>query len=201
MTATPITFYFDFNSTFSYIAIHKIDELAAKYDRSVDWRAISLGHLFHAQNIVPPPTIPAKFKYLAHDFKRSCDFAGLPSALPPNFPPDVKFSRLMFWALKAEDDALARAFAKTIAMAIFGRGEDVVTPEQIAHACRDLPGITAERVKASAADSATKRAVITALEAAVADGMVGAPYFMLDGEPFWGADRLEQLERRLAQTA
>lgn len=196
--AAPITFYFDFNSTFSYIAIHKIDALAAKYDRAVDWRVISLGHLFQAQKIVPPPTIPAKFKYLAQDFTRSCDFAGLPSALPPNFPPDVKFSRLMFWVLKAQDEALARNFAKTISMAIFGRGEDVTTPEQIAHVCRDLPGVTVDAIQAAAADSTAKRAIIAALEAAVADGMVGAPYFVLDGEPFWGADRMDQLERRLA---
>ncbi|MBL8628752.1 MAG: 2-hydroxychromene-2-carboxylate isomerase [Rhodospirillaceae bacterium] len=196
--ATPITFYFDFNSTFSYIAIHKIDDLAAKYGRTVDWRVISLGHLFQAQKIVPPPTIPSKLKYLALDFTRSCEFAGLPSALPSSFPPDVKFARLMFWALKAQDDALARRFAKTISMAIFGRGEDVVNPEQIANVCRALPGITVDAVQAAAADGAAKRAIITALDAAVADGMVGAPYFVMDGEPFWGADRLDQLERRLA---
>jgi 2-hydroxychromene-2-carboxylate isomerase len=196
--ASSITFYFDFNSTFSYIAIHKIDELAAQYGRTVDWRVISLGHLFHAQNIVPPPTIPAKFKYLARDFTRSCEFAGLPSALPQNFPPDVKFSRLMFWALKAKDDVLARHFAKVISMAIFGRGEEVVTPEQIAQVCHDIPGVTVESIQAAATDRAAKRAIIDALDAAVADGMVGAPYFVLDGEPFWGADRMDQLERRLA---
>lgn len=199
--APPIIFTFDFNSTFSYIAIHRIDELAAKYGRSVDWRVISLGHLFHAQNIVPPPTIPAKLKYLAHDFARSCAFEGLPSAIPPNFPPDVKFSRLMFWHLKATNEPLSRQFAKTISSAIFGRGEDIVTPAQVAHVCRDLPGITVEAIEAAAADSANKRALVAALEAAVADGMVGAPYFMLDGEPFWGADRMGQLERRLAEKA
>ena len=111
----------------------------------------------------------------------------------------MKFSRLTFWSLKAENDELARTFAKTVAMAIFGRGEDVVTPEQIAHVCRDLPGITVDRIKAAAADSTAKRAVITALEAAVADGMVGAPYFVLDGEPFWGADRMDQLETAISR--
>ncbi len=197
--ASPITFYFDFNSTFSYIAIHKIDELAAKYGRTVDWRVISLGHLFHAQNIVPPPTIPAKFKYLAHDFTRSCQFAGLPSALPASFPPDVKFSRLMFWALKAKDETTAREFAKTISGAIFGRGEEVVTPEQIAKVCSHIPSVTVDAIQAAATDSTAKRAIISALEAAIADGMVGAPFFVVDGEPFWGADRMDQLEHRLAK--
>lgn len=197
--AESIRFYFDFNSTFSYIAIHRIDALAARHGRAVDWRAISLGHLFQAQQITPPPTIPAKFKYLAADFARSCAFAGLPSRIPANFPPDVKFARLMFWRLKATDPALAVAFAKAVSTAIFGRGEEVVTPAQVAQACAHLPGITTAEVEAAGQDSAAKRAVVTALEQAVADGMVGAPFFVLDGEPFWGADRMDQLERRLAE--
>jgi 2-hydroxychromene-2-carboxylate isomerase len=199
--ADPIRFYFDFNSTFSYIALHKIDELAGRYGRTVDWNAVSLGHLFQAQGIAPPPTVPAKFKYLAVDFARSCAFAGLPSALPPDFPPDVKLSRLMFWRLKARDDALARRFARAVSTAIFGRGEQVVSAAQVAAAAREVPGVTVAEVEAAAGDGAAKRAVVAALNAALADGMVGAPFFVLDGEPFWGADRLDQLERRLKEKA
>lgn len=197
--AEPIRFTFDFNSTFSYIAIQRIDDLAARYGREVDWRCISLGHLFQAQSIAPPPTVPAKLKYLALDFKRSCAFEGLPCVMPRVFPPDVKLARLMFWHLKAKDEPLSRVFAKVVSMAIFGRGEDVITPDQLVATCKHLPGVTLAEVQAAATESATKRALVTALNDAVTDGMVGAPYFVLDGEPFWGADRLGQLERRLQE--
>jgi 2-hydroxychromene-2-carboxylate isomerase len=195
---TPIRFYFDFTSTFSYIAVHQIDEIAAKYGRTVDWRAVSLGHLFQAQGVAPPPTVPAKFAYLSIDFPRSCAFAGLPCRMPEPFPPEVKIARLAFWHLKARDEQLSHRFARAIVRAIFGRGEVVATAEQIMAASAGVAGLTLDDIAAAAADSAARQAVIASLEHAKADGVFGAPFMILDGEPFWGADRLPQLEARLA---
>ena len=199
--ADPIRFFFDFTSTYSYIAMHKIDDLAARYGRTVDWVAVSLGHLFQAQGVTPPPMIPAKFKYLAVDFARSCEFADLPCKFPDPFPPDVKLARYMFFRLKARDEDLSHAFARDISEAVFGRGESVATAEEVAAACAGLLGITPVEVEAAGSDMAAKRAVIKAVETAKAAGMNGAPFIMCDDEPFWGADRLEHLERRLAATA
>jgi 2-hydroxychromene-2-carboxylate isomerase len=192
---TPIRFYFDFTSTFSYIAIQQIDALAARHGRAVDWRAVSLGHLFQAQGIPAPPTIPAKFAYLATDFARSCAFAGLPCKLPPAFPPDVKLARLAFWSIKARDETRAHAFARAVSSAVFGRGAVVATAAEIAAAA---PGFELAEIAAAAADLAAKAAVVAALEDARKDGVVGAPFMILDGEPFWGADRLTQLAARLS---
>ncbi len=195
--AEPIRFYFDFNSTFSYIAAQQIDDLAARYGRDVDWIAVSLIHIFNDQGITPPPMIPAKLKYLAVDYARSCELAGLPSKLPDNFPPPVKLARLAFWKLKAKDPALARRYAKAVTLAVFGRGRSVGTPADILEACAGIAGVTEAEIAAAASDKAAKQAVLTAVDTAKADGMIGAPYMVLEGEPFWGADRLEHLERRL----
>ncbi|MSO72407.1 MAG: 2-hydroxychromene-2-carboxylate isomerase [Rhodospirillaceae bacterium] len=197
--AAPILFFFDFTSTFSYIAVQKIDDLAARYGRAVDWSAVSLGHLFQAQGVTPPPNIPAKHKYLAIDFARSCEFAGLPHGLPDPLPPDVKLARYAFWRFKAQDEALAHAFARAAMSALFGRGQRVATAGEIFAACAAVPGVSEPDIEAAATDMAAKRAVIAAVETAKAVGMNGAPYMVLDGEPFWGADRLDQLERRLGE--
>jgi 2-hydroxychromene-2-carboxylate isomerase len=194
---TPIRFYFDFVSTFSYIAIQKIDALAAQYGRQVDWRAVSLGHVFQAQEISPPFLNPAKFKYLSVDFARSCELAGLPCKLPAEFPPGVKIARLAFWYLKARDENLSHAYARAIAMAIFGRGELVGTHDQIMAALKDVPQISAADIEAAATDAQARTAMTASLDDARADGMIGAPFMVLDGEPFWGADRLDQLAARL----
>jgi len=194
----PIRFFFDFTSTFSYIAVQQIDVLAARYGRTVRWSAVSLGHLFQAQNVPPPPVIPAKFNYLKIDFARSCAFAGLPCTLPDPFPPEVKLARYAFWRLKARDEALSHAYARAVMSAIFGRGEGVTTAAALAAACKDVPGIDEAEIAAAETDVGAKRAVITALKEAQEAGMNGAPYMILDGEPFWGADRLGQLEARLA---
>jgi 2-hydroxychromene-2-carboxylate isomerase len=196
--ADPIRFFFDFTSTFSYIAMQRIDALAARYGREADWIAVSLGHLFQAQGVTPPPMIPAKLNYLKIDFARSCEFEGLPSALPDPFPPDVKLARYTFYRLKARDAALSHEFARRVAMAVFGRGERVDSIEAIVQACGDLSGVTRDDVAAAATDVGAKRAVLSAIDAAKDVGMNGAPYMILDGEPFWGADRLGHLERRLA---
>jgi len=196
--ATPLLFYFDFTSTFSYIAAQKIDALAAKYGRDVDWIAVSLGHLFVARKITPPPLDPPKFKYLRQDFPRSCAMHGLPARLPEEFPPQVKLARLYFWRLKRRDEKLAHDYARALSMAIFGRGEKAATAAEIAAICKDTPGIDAADISAASEDAQAKSDVVAALDQALADGMIGAPFMVLDGEPFWGADRLDHLERRLA---
>jgi len=195
----PLRFYFDFTSTFSYIAVERIDELAKRYGRTVDWRAVSLGHLFKAQGVTPPPLIPAKFKYLKMDFIRSCQRAGLPCKLPDPFPAEVRLARQVFWRLKARDEALSHAYAKCIMSAVFGRGESVASEDEIAKACATLSGLTADDIASAAEDTAARAAVVAVLEDATADGMVGAPFVVVDGEPFWGADRLGEVEYRLSQ--
>ncbi len=189
----PIRFYFDFTSTYSYIAIHRIDELAARHGRTVDWRAVSIGHLFQAQGVQSPPEIPAKFKYYSVDFPRSCRLAGLPCKFPAVFPPDVKVARLLFWRLKLRDENASHQYARAISAAIYGRGEAVATAEDIARVA-DMP---ADDIAAAANDMAAKRALVTALDAAKADGAFGVPYMVADKEPFWGADRLDALEHYL----
>ena len=194
----PLRFYFDFISTYAYIAIQRIDDMAARYGRTVDWRAVSLGHLFQAQGVKPPPETPAKFKYNVLDFQRSCARAGLPCKLPAAFPPDVKLARLVFWRLKMRDEALSHVFARAVATTVYGQGESVEAIDDVARACRGVEGVASEDIVAAANDPAAKDALFRALEEAKADGVFGAPFIIVDGEPFWGADRLDAVESKLA---
>jgi 2-hydroxychromene-2-carboxylate isomerase len=194
---TPIRFYFDLVSTYSYLAVHKIDDLAARYGRTVDWQVISLGHIFQELKVTPPPFIPARLAYNTTDLLRSAAFAGIPFKLPEVFPFDVKLARYAFWTLKAKDDALARAFARAVMTRAFGEGGKVTTAAEIADACKSL-GLSESDIEAAAANPAAKRAVVEAMDSARAVGMIGAPFMVLDGEPFWGADRLDHLEKRLS---
>lgn len=196
--AAPIRFYFDLVSTYSYLAIGRIDDIAARHGREVDWIAVSLGHIFASLDVKPPPFIPARLKYNTVDLLRSAAFAGLPFKIPDPFPFDAKISRYAFWSLKARDPKLARDFAVAVMTRAFGEGRGVSTAGEVAEAGAHL-GLTLADIEAAAADPAAKRAVVEAMDSARADGMIGAPFMVLDGEPFWGADRLEQLERRLSE--
>lgn len=190
----PIRFYFDFTSTFSYVAIQKIDEIANRFGRAVDWRAISLGHLFQAQWV--EASLPKKMAYLEIDFPRSCAFLGLPGKLPSPYPPDVKLARSVFWYLKARDEQRSHAFARRITMTLFGEGKSVATAEHIA---ASYPEITGDEIAAAAKDQGVKTAISVALDQAKEDGLIGVPFILVDGEPFWGSDRLDQLTARLSK--
>ncbi|MCA0199379.1 MAG: 2-hydroxychromene-2-carboxylate isomerase [Proteobacteria bacterium] len=196
--SAPIRFYFDLVSTYSYLAIGRIDDLAARYGRKVDWIAVSLGHIFQSLEIKPPPFIPARLKYNTIDLLRSAEFAGVPFKIPDPFPFDAKVSRYAFWSLKARDPRLARDFAIAVMTRAFGEGRNITTAAEVADACGHL-GLSLADIETAAANPAAKRAVVEAMDSAKADGMIGAPFMVLDGEPFWGADRLEHLERRLKE--
>lgn len=196
----PIRLYIDFVSTYSYLVIHKLDHLAARYGRTVDWNVISLGHIFQELKVTPPPFIPARLAYNTIDLLRSAEFAGLAFKIPETFPFDAKLARYAFWSLKANDAELARAFALAVMKRAFGEGGRISTAAEIADACVSI-GLSVADIEAAAADPAAKRAVVEAMDRARADGMIGAPFMVLDGEPFWGADRLDHLERRLSSGA
>jgi 2-hydroxychromene-2-carboxylate isomerase len=60
-------------------------------------------------------------------------------------------------------------------------------------------GIDAEKLRAALNDPAVKERLKTEVDAAVAAGVFGSPFIIIDGEQFWGADRLAQVERWLAK--
>jgi len=59
-------------------------------------------------------------------------------------------------------------------------------------------GLDAAAAEAAWNDPAWKVRLKQANDEAVAAGVFGAPFFRIDGEPFWGNDRLPQMERWLA---
>ncbi len=103
----PIDFYFDFSSPYGYMAAQKIDALAAKYGRTVDWRPMLLGVVFKQTGMAPLTQIPIKGDYSRRDFERSARFHGVPFRMPTVFPIASQApSRIVLWA-KAQDPALA----------------------------------------------------------------------------------------------
>ncbi|MEP7329929.1 MAG: DsbA family protein, partial [Betaproteobacteria bacterium] len=71
MSAAPIDFYFDFSSPYGYIAAQKIEALAARHGRTVNWHPILLGVIFRTTGGAPLPQLPMKGPYSVHDFARS----------------------------------------------------------------------------------------------------------------------------------
>jgi hypothetical protein len=85
-STAPIDFYFDFSSPYGYFAAEKIDDLAARYGRTVLWHPFLLGVTFKVTGLGPLPGIPLKGAYSLHDIARSARYFGLPFRQPSVFP-------------------------------------------------------------------------------------------------------------------
>jgi len=193
MTA-PITFWFDFVSGYSYPAAERIEALAAQHGRNVDWRCVSLPHIFKALGHPMPGSLVAKWRYAMIDWHRSCTIAGLPHADPETMPLDARLARQTFYHLKAEDPGRAAAFARAVFRLYWGHGHNAATADQLL-----ATGVPSHVLDAAAINAEARQQVIAATDAAVAAGVIGAPFFQVDGEPFWGFDRLEQIHWHLTR--
>ena len=194
---TPIDFYFDYSSPYGYFAAMKIDPLAEKYGRSVNWKPILLGAVFKVTGAKPLPTLPLKGAYAMHDVARSARFYGAPYRHPEKFPIAGQAPSRAFYWVNEKDPALAHTLARKLYQAYFVDNRDISSPEITADVAATL-GLNRDALLAALGDETVKDKLKLEVETAIARGVFGSPYFIVDDEPFWGADRLEQLERWLA---
>lgn len=192
----PIEFYFDFSSPYSYIASEVIDGLAGKYGRKVKWRPMLLGVVFQKTGQPLLVNVPLKGEYSLRDFARSARYHGVPFTFPAKFPlSTVSAARAYYW-LHGQDCARARQFARAAFRAYWVDGRDISDPavlQDIAAAS----GVDGAALAAGIATPEIKERLKAETDTALAKGMCGAPYFVVDNEPFWGADRLPQMEKWL----
>ena len=194
--AAAIDFYFDFTSPYGYLAAERIDALAAKYQREVNWHAILLGFIFKQTGQVPPMQVPLKGEYVIHDMARSARYVGVPLKFPAEFPKMTITAARGFYWLNDQDPALAKTFARHVYRAYFVDNLDVGNAEVIA-AIAHSAGVDGAAFASNVQSDAVKERFKNENDRAIARKVFGSPYFIVDNEPFWGADRMEQLEHWL----
>ena len=192
-----IDFYFDISSPYGYLAARRIEALAAKYDRTVNWRPFLLGVVFKQTGMAPLTQIPIKGDYAKRDFERSARFYGIAFRLPPVFPIASQApARIVLWA-KAREPALAAKLALALYEAYFRDGLDISNPD-VAAEIAGKAGVDRVAARACIDDPAIKDLLKREVEQAIQAGVFGSPFVVVDGESFWGHDRFDQLERWLA---
>ncbi|HEX5768229.1 MAG TPA: 2-hydroxychromene-2-carboxylate isomerase [Burkholderiales bacterium] len=187
---TPIDFYFDFSSPYGYLASHKIETLGAKYGRSVTWRPMLLGAAFKATGAAPLPSIPLKGDYAKRDFLRSARFHGVSFRMPDPFPVSTVSACRAFYGSPQDKQV---TLAKAIFRAYFVDNLNIGEAENV------LKVAAGVGCKPDLNDQAVKDKTRAEVDAALAKGVFGSPYIVVDGEPFWGVDRFDQIERWLRE--
>lgn len=191
-----IDFYFDFSSPFSYFASHKIDAIAAANDRTVNWKPILLGPIFKNTGVESPVKIPLKGEYSIHDCERMARFMDIPWRMPDPFPIFSAAAARAFYWVHDEDPGQARLLAKSLFNRLFAEGQDITSGEAVADVAAALH-IDRDRLLAAINDPAIKQRLKDETGAAMELGVFGAPFFIVDGEGFWGSDRLWMVKKWL----
>ena len=187
----PIDFYFDFSSPYGYLAANKIEALAAKHGRGVNWRPMLLGVAFKATGSGPLPSIPLKGDYAKRDFLRSARFHDVPFRVPDPFPVSTVAACRAFYSL--DDEQQRVKLAKALYHAYFVDNVNIGEPASVLKVANSIG------LRPDIENQAVKDKTRAEVEAALAKGVFGSPYIVVDGEPFWGMDRFDQLERWLRE--
>lgn len=193
----PVQFYFDFSSPYGYFAATRIDALAARHGREVRWRPILLGAVFKQNGQRPLSEIPLKGAYMQRDLPRSARWFGVPFRMPSRFPiAGTAASRAYYW-MEDRDRKLAKRFALAAYQAFFAEDRDISSPVVVADVAAALD-VDRQELATALNDGAVKERLRREVDEAIALGVFGSPYIVVDGEPFWGSDRLDQVDRWLA---
>lgn len=193
MSGAPVDFYFEFSSPYGYIASALVEDLAGRIGRRIRWRPFLLGPVFKATGSAPLVDIPMKGDYSRRDFGRSARFHDVPFAMPPKFPIGTVAAMRAFYWLDGRDPEAAKRLAKALYKAYFVEGKDISEARTVIEVASSL-GIDASALEAGIADQALKDRAKAEVDEAIARGVFGSPFFIVDGEPFWGCDRIPMLE-------
>ncbi len=190
---SPIEFHFDFASPFGYFAAQEIDALAARYGREVIWRPLLLGAVFKETGARPLTDIPMKAGYARHDIQRTARRMGIAFQLPSPFPfASIAACRAFYW-LDAIDPGAAKTLAKALYHEAFGKGGEISAAQSVVQIAEGL-GHDAGQVGAALKNPEVKERLRAVVQTAIEREIFGSPFFIVDGEPFWGHDRMAMLE-------
>lgn len=200
--SNPIEFYFDFSSPYGYLGSQRIQAVADKHQRTVDWHPILLGAIFKVSGQAPLTTFPLKGDYAIMDFQRSAREVELPYAHPKNFPiATVAAARTIWWAKENPDASINSKVAdliQTFFKAYYVEGKDISDANIVIELASSL-GIDKDTLSTALQEPAVKDRLKTAVNDAIEKNVFGSPMMIVDAQSFWGNDRIEQLDRWLTR--
>jgi len=184
-------FFYEFASTYSYIAAMRIAPLAQAAGVAVRWRPFLLGPIFKAQGWDTSPfnLYPAKGRYMVRDCEREAAANGLTFRLPEPFPQNTLLAARV--AVAGLEEGWGEEFSRKVYRAQFAERRQVGDRDVIGEIVDALGQNGAAALGRAGSDDIKGKLRRNTAEAQQ-HGIFGAPSFIARGELFWGNDRLEQ---------
>jgi 2-hydroxychromene-2-carboxylate isomerase len=192
-----IDYYFSLVSPWAYIGHAPFMDIAARHGIEVNYKPVFLGRVFAETGGLPlPQRHPARQRYRLVELQRWREKRGLSFNLKPKYWPfDVNLADRFVIAIasagKDPDDFLRRAFA-----AVWEEERDLGNPVVLTQLAEQAE-LDSSSLMDIATGTSTEAIYALNLENAIAGDVFGSPAYVLDGEVFWGQDRLDLLDDAL----
>jgi 2-hydroxychromene-2-carboxylate isomerase len=198
MTIT-IDYYFSPHSPWTYLGHERFAAIAAAAGARINVLPVDLGRVFPVSGGLPlAKRAPQRQAYRLVELKRFSEFLGRPLHLQPRyFPVDTEDAAKLIIAVDQLDgtDAAMRIVAATL-RAVWAEQRNIADPT-VLQALLVETGLEPRRLDDAQTQAVHERYAGDS-QRAIDAGVFGAPTYVVDGELFWGQDRLDFLERRLA---
>jgi 2-hydroxychromene-2-carboxylate isomerase len=182
----PATFFYDFTSPYAYLAASRIEDLLP----GATWRPISFGFVLRATQRLPWSLGPGREAGIA-EIARRAETRGLPPVRYPEGWPDESYSLApLRAALFAEERGRLVALTQALYRGIFVHAWRPDDPLLVREAAAEA-GLDPDEAEEAVGRPDIKDRLRAYTEDALARGLVGVPTIAVDGELFWGDDRLE----------
>ncbi len=185
-------FWYEFGSTYSYLTVSRIGDLAHAAGVTVSWRPFLLGPIFEKQGWDDSPfnVYPAKGRYMWRDMERLCVKYGVPFARPSRFPRSGLLAARVACLASAESEPWLPDFVGAVFRANFAEDREIGDTAEVRSILDELGQPGAELVERAQIPE-NKQRLRDHTQRAIELGIFGAPSFIVGGELFWGNDRLE----------
>ncbi len=192
-----IGYYMSPISPWTYLGGKKLPAVAADAGVEIDIRPIDVAVVFQASGGLPlPKRHPSRQAYRMFELRRWRDHYGVDMNVEPKFfPTDPEPAcRFLIAAKQAGLDAVA--LSNAVMACVWERELDIAQPETLMQICRET-GTDLALLEAAGGDPVSN-AYDTDTQAAIDAGVFGVPWYVYDGVPYWGQDRLDHLAAALA---
>ena len=200
--SSTIDYYLSPQSPWTYLGHERFAEIARTANATVNVLPVDLGRVFPVSGGLPlAKRAPQRQAYRLVELKRFSDHLGRPLNLQPRFFPVASddAAKLIIAVDVADGTDASMKIAGRILRGVWVEQRNIADPA-VLQAMLEEAGLAARRLDDSQSQAVHERYDADS-QRAIEAGVFGAPSYMLDGELFWGQDRLDFLERRLARTA
>ena len=198
--AIHVDYYVSLNSPWTHLGAARLERMVAAHGATLRIYPVDFGAIFEVSGGLPlPKRAPQRQAYRMMELHRWREAAAEPIHIEPKFFPadELPAARAVIAVRETIGDGPAVALAHRVLKGLWQEEKNIGDLATL-HTLIDEVGLNGAQVMALAADPKWAERRIVDTQRAVGCGVFGAPSYVIGSEIFWGQDRLEFVQKKLA---